>query len=303
MIELNSVSNPAPAVSPFESATLEAVAPRLTTPGSGGTTTDETSRSETTLAAKGKSRPILSPFESVIGDRDERVRIVDTDLTPWRMICALRMRGPSGTAMGTGWLVGPRTVVTAGHCVFSNHFFGGWASTIEVIPGLNGHGDTARPFDSVTSTSFSSVDRWVNSEEADFDIGCIHLNQDIGNELGWFSIGSLAPAELENFLVNVSGYPADRGRGFEQYHNSNRVSRVSDRRVFYEVDTFGGQSGAPVWIYEDEESSPVVIGIHAYGIGGTPDEFNIEANSAPRIIPEVFNTIRGWVEDDGGWPE
>ena len=92
------------------------------------------------LVVKGKSGPLLSPFETVIG-RDERVRILDTELPPWRMICALRMRGPSGAgAIGTGWFIGPRTVLTPGHCVFSRMFFGGWASTIEVIPGLNGQG-------------------------------------------------------------------------------------------------------------------------------------------------------------------
>jgi hypothetical protein len=57
---------------------------------------------------KGKSGPLLSPFETVIG-RDERVRILDTELPPWRMMCALRMRGPGGAgAIGTGWFIGPR---------------------------------------------------------------------------------------------------------------------------------------------------------------------------------------------------
>lgn len=300
MVELKSVSKP---VSPFEAKELEAVAPRVTTEGSSGSATGETSRSVKNLVGKGKSGPIRPPFETVI-DLDERVRILDTDLAPWRMICALRMLGPGGAgAIGTGWFVGPRTVVTAGHCVFSNFFFGGWANTIEVIPGLNGHSGDARPYDSASSTRFSSVDRWTESEDADFDVGCIHLDHDVGNVVGWFAVGALSPEELESYLVNVSGYPADRGGGYEQYHNRNRVLRVSDRRVFYEVDTYGGQSGAPVWIHEAEEAPPLVIGIHAYGVGGTPADFGIKANSAPRIIPKVLEAIKGWVEADGGWPE
>ena len=275
--------------------------------GHEGVATEQTSRALLHLVVKGKSGSIAappSPLEAVIG-RDERVRILATDLAPWRMICALRMEGPSGAgAIGTGWFIGPKTVATAGHCVFSNEFFGGWASSIEVIPGLLGSGSSSetRPYGSVVGQNFSSVDRWTDAEDPDFDIGCIHLEESKGKDVGWFALGALTPEELTDFLVNISGYPADHG-GDEQYHSKNRVLRVTERRVFYEVDTFGGQSGAPVWIHETEDAPPLAIGIHAYGTGGTPAGFGITANSAPRIIPEVLERLTEWVEQDGGWPE
>jgi V8-like Glu-specific endopeptidase len=305
MVELKSVSKPTPPPSPLEGAEAAPPEPQPTT-GNPGTATAEISRSLKHLVVKGKSGPILPPFETVI-DVDERVRILDTDLAPWRMICALRMRGSNGAgAIGTGWFIGPRTMLTAGHCVFSNFFFGGWASTIEVIPGLNGLGMTPdnRPYGSVSSERFSSVDRWTGSEDPDFDIGCIHLDEPLGDKVGWFAVTALPPERLESFLVNVSGYPADRGAGAEQYHARNRVLRVSERRLFYEVDTYGGQSGAPVWIYEteDDDAPPLAVGVHAYGVGGTPAGLGITANSAPRIIPEVLDTLTEWVEQDGGWP-
>jgi glutamyl endopeptidase len=300
MIELKSVHKPSSGLESMEAAP---VAPPATT-GSSGAATSETSRSLRHLVVAGKSGPIAPPFESVIGI-DERVRILDTDLQPWRMICALRMRGPTGAgAIGTGWFIGPRTVLTAGHCVFSNHFFGGWASSIEIIPGLLGAGQDgdARPYGSVTSEQLSSVDRWTETEDADFDIGCIHLEERVGDQVGWFALAAMDPEELVGYLVNVCGYPADRGGGNEQYHASNRVLRVTERRLFYEVDTFGGQSGAPVWIHESDGAPPVAVGIHAYGLGGTPEDLGIVANSAPRIIPEVLDKLKEWVEQDGGWP-
>ncbi|NCA71359.1 MAG: serine protease [Sphingobacteriia bacterium] len=303
MIKLSSVSKPAPVPSAFESMVgLEEAAVRDITIGGTGHPGDG-SRSLKFLAVKGKGEPIpVVPshggLESIIGPTDERIRILDTDLFPWRMICALRMRGASGAgAIGTGWLVGPKTVITAGHCVYSNHFFGGWASSLDVSAGRNG---SDFPFGTVVSRRFSSVDLWVNSESPDFDIGCIHLDDPIGNEVGWFAVGTIAPDELEGYMVNISGYPGDRGRGTEQYHHSNRVLRVSERRLFYDVDTFGGQSGAPVWIHERDDAPPIAVGIHAYGVGGSPG--GLEANSAPRIIPEVLEQIRAWVEEDGGWP-
>jgi glutamyl endopeptidase len=301
MIKLKSVSKPE---SPFEAFEAAAAPSREITGSSLGMATSEVSRSLLHLAVKGKGGPIRppSPFESVI-NTDERVRILDTDLSPWRMICALRLHGPGGAgAIGTGWFIGPKTLITAGHCVFSNYFFGGWASTIELIPGLNGNGPNAQPYDCVMSTRFSSTDRWVENEDADFDIGCIHLDTDKGSEVGWFAIGALPSEELESYLVNISGYPADRGAGTEQYFSKNRVLKVSERRLFYEVDTYGGQSGALVWIYEQEGAAPLAVGVHAYGTGGTPTNFGITANSAPRIIPEVLEKMKEWVEEDGGWP-
>lgn len=301
MIELSSVSKP---VSPFETL-AEAAGPARVTAGHPGSATSEASRSLRHLAVKGKSGPIRPPFETVIG-QDERVRVLDTDLAPWRMICALRMRGPNGAgAIGTGWFIGPRTVLTAGHCVFSKYFFDGWADVIEVIPGRNGPGSgaDAMPYGSVASKRFSSLDRWVDGEDADFDIGCIHLPDPLGDKVGWLAVGALPAGQLESYLVNISGYPADRGAGAEQYHATNRIVRVSERRIFYEADTYGGQSGAPVWIHETEQSPPLAVGVHAYGVGGTPADLGITANSAPRIIPEVLDRLTGWVEQDGGWPD
>jgi V8-like Glu-specific endopeptidase len=304
MIELKSVRKPQ---SSAESAPAPAVeSPR--TRGHEGAKSGE-SRALKHVVVKGKSDPIARPvsaLESVIGPTDERVRILATDLAPWRMICALRMQGPSGAgAIGTGWFIGPKTVLTAGHCVFSTDFFDGWATSIEVIPGLLGAGSEPdkRPHGSVVSQDFSSVDRWTEDEDADFDIGCIHLTEAKGEEVGWFALAALTPEELADFLVNISGYPADRGGGNEQYHSKNRVLRVTERRIFYDVDTFGGQSGAPVWVHETDDAPPLAVGIHAYGTGGTPSAFGITANSSPRIIPEVLEKVTEWVEQDGGWPD
>ena len=189
---------------------------------------------------------------------------------PWRMICALEIESQTGAAfVGTGWFAGPRTVITAGHCVFDPVELGGWAKKITVVPGRN---VDKKPFQSASSSSFSITDRWQEAQDADFDYGVIHLSTDLGAAVGSFSVGVLPDAALKNRLVNVSGYPFEPGEGKAQYFHANRVKALTGRRLFYDIDTMGGQSGSPVWAYEEGSDVPVVVAIHAYGVGGVPSE-------------------------------
>src|SRR5688572_18710199 len=66
--------------------------------------------------------------------QDDRAEIPNTNDAPWRWICQLLMKFPKGNYIGTGWLIGPRTVMTAGHCLYVSKA-GGWTQNIEVIPG------------------------------------------------------------------------------------------------------------------------------------------------------------------------
>ena len=299
MIELNSTSKPSQ--NALVGAEFAVAEDRRVRSGSEGTHENGRSRALEKFVVTGKGAPTerrTSGFggalESVIGV-DDRERIIETDIQPWRMICALRIHGANGgVGIGTGWLAGPRTVVTAGHCVHHSAL-AGWADTIQVSAGQD---RSDRPFGTITASRFSSVDRWVSNADPDFDVGCIHLDESLGDTVGWFSTASLPPSQLEAHRINISGYPSDRGAGTEQYFHANRILHVSDRRVFYDVDTFGGQSGSPVWIHEEDEAPPLVVAIHAYGTGGTPFDLGITANSAPRIIPEVYDLIESWIEAD-----
>jgi glutamyl endopeptidase len=246
----------------------------------------------------GKSAtPIAPPSDSGLESilfADERTRIVSTDQQPWKLICALEIDAPWGMFVGTGWFAGPRTLITAGHCVFDKKQMGGWAREITVTPGRDRE---LKPFNSFKATRFSSVDAWIERQDADFDIAAIHLDNDVFPASEVFHVGALPDAELQDYLVNVSGYPASPGGGTELYWAKNRIRAVTPRRIFYDVDTSGGQSGGPAYIFADENSRPIVVGIHAYGEGGTPASLNLRVNSAPRIIPEVVTQIQQWITD------
>ncbi len=219
--------------------------------------------------------------EVVIG-ADDRVRINNTTVVPWRWICALRITAANNTSwIGTGWLVGPRTVITAGHCVFM-HGQGGWVKSIEVIPGCNG---AARPFGSAVATSFRSVTGWTQGSNRDFDYGAIILpaSRPYGNQLGYFGYASLSLVSLMGLTLNLSGYPGDKPSGTQWFH-ARRATLVTPRTIIYNIDTAGGQSGAPVWRFLNGQRH--VVGIHTNG--------SQLGNSATRIVTPVFNNIKAW---------
>jgi glutamyl endopeptidase len=319
---LQSKSNPPP--SAVQSAALESAAGANVEIGrasESGTANVPVSPSAEYFVRKGKAPPAV--LESIIGE-DERVRILDTHLKPWCMICNLRIEGPRGAAVGTGWLVGSRTVLTAGHCVHHD-MIGGWAQRIVVTPGLNRdramHG-------SVVARRFSALEKWIANDpnmtveqKADVDIGVIHLDDTavaldpdgravlkngqpdassvaLGDRLGWFGIAVRSDEDLCDRYVHVAGYPGEPAKGFgrDMWAHRSKILATTALRVYYDVDTTPGQSGAPAFMVESDLTAPLAIAVHAYGIGGTPERLGMLANSAPRITRDLFERIQHWID-------
>lgn len=221
-------------------------------------------------------------FENIIGT-DDRTRINPTTAYPWRAICALRIRSKTGkNYVGTGWLISPRTLITAGHCVYMQNE-GGWVDSIEVIPGMNG---TARPYNSGFGATFRSVTGWTKDGNRDFDYGAIILNGNYrpGDTVGYFGFATRSDDEIKSLTLNLSGYPADKGSADQQWFMARKPSAVSTRVITYDIDTFGGQSGSPVWFMQN--NSRYAIGIHTNG--------HNSGNSATRIVSDVYTNLSNW---------
>jgi glutamyl endopeptidase len=223
-----------------------------------------------------------SEVQEVIIGTDDRIRVHSTGSYPWRAICALRMTAANGRRfIGTGWMISPRTVITAGHCVFM-HNEGGWARTVEVIPGLN---DASRPYGSCSSSQLRSVTGWTQSRDRRFDYGAIILpaNCRLGEQTGWFGFANRNDAFLQTAKLNLSGYPGDKG-GSQQWFMAERTKFLTDRIITYEIDTMGGQSGSPVWVLQNNVR--YAVGIHTNG--------HFTGNSATRIQSNVFERLEAW---------
>jgi V8-like Glu-specific endopeptidase len=156
----------------------------------------------------------------------------------------------------------------------------GWVKSIDVMPGRNG---ANLPYGSVKSTSFRSVTGWTVNGDQTYDYGAIRIPTDLGNRTGWFGYGVYGDAELAAALANISGYPGDKPPG-SQWYDSHQIASVDARKVYYDIDTMGGQSGAAV--YRIKDGKRIAIAVHAYGGGVT--------NSGTRITRPVYDNLANW---------
>jgi V8-like Glu-specific endopeptidase len=218
--------------------------------------------------------------EIVIGT-DERRQITATANYPWRASASLLITARDGSRwIGTGWFIGPHTLMTAGHCVFirsSDEERHGWARSIDVMPGRNG---TELPYGRVTSTVLRSVVGWTEDGEQDYDYGAIILPTDLGDTTGWFGFGVYSDSTLLDSVGNIAGYPGDKPSG-TMWYDAKRIGSVGPRRVSYEIDTAGGQSGSAVYRIVDGKRR--AFAIHAYG-----------GNHGPRVVSPVYNNMANW---------
>jgi len=225
-----------------------------------------------------------APMPEVVIGTDERLQITNTNEYPWRCIASLRITAADGSGwIGTGWLVGPRILLTAGHVVYMADQ-GGWAQQIEIIPGREG---ITFPFGSCIATDFRSVQGWTQDRNSNFDYGAILLPPEnrLGDQLGWFGYQVHTDAELSGFNINVSGYPGDKPDG-TQWLMFGPVKTTNERTFAYDVDTAGGQSGGPVWITFEGDDGRYGVGVHTNG--------SLSGNSATRIVQDMFDNVIAW---------
>lgn len=215
-------------------------------------------------------------------DADERAQVEATEAYPWRCICALTITAADGSRwLGTGWLAGPRAVITAGHCLYMPTR-GGWVRQVEVAPGRHGG---QQPYGACVATSFRSVRGWAYRQRPGHNYGAIILPADraFGNLLGTLGYLSLGDHELRDLELNLAGYPADKPRG-TLWYGSRRLELATARTLAYPVPTLGGESGAPVWLLQSGRR--YVVGVHTGG--------DASGAGAVRLSPPAFANLGVW---------
>lgn len=238
-------------------------------PGSEGEGAEAEGDNESSDAFDGDS----TNAESVIG-ADTRVRVTATTRYPFRTMGRIDI-GCTGT------LIGPRHVLTAGHCVY-NIRTDRWYSRLSFSPGQNA---SVRPYGRVGWQRAISVRGWTRSHKRNYDYAMIVLDRDVGRQVGWMGYGWRNP--MPKYNVNINGYPGDKPFG-TMWHSFCGLRIIQTYRLYYACDTFGGMSGSGVYVYNRNNNSRIIYGIHAYGVDSTG------YNGATRIRKAVFENLKSW---------
>jgi len=219
---------------------------------------------------------------NIIGT-DQRQRITPTTDFPWRAVGKTFIQFPNQSNwVGSGALVDPFHVITAGHVVH-DVAEGGWATQIEFVPGLDG--DSA-PFSSAWDVNLRSPAGWVDSQDTEFDWGLITLDRNVGATIGWFGYAYETLDYYPNRTFNLAGYPDELAQGLGLYWAANTATRATDNVLYHVIDSTGGQSGAPIWQYLATTDQSQIVAVHTYG--GTTE------NSGTRINAPRFADLNAW---------
>jgi V8-like Glu-specific endopeptidase len=117
-----------------------------------------------------------------------------------------------------------------------------------------------------------------------YDIGLITLQQPIGDSLGW--LGYWNYENLGDFQGNLVGYHYDKP-AFTMWRSTCGVlaEDVAETHFIHDCDFEIGARGAPIYLYDREAKSRVIVGV------------NIDGNEEASWALQLYGPIMEWIRE------
>ena len=224
---------------------------------------------------------IKSNNESFTVGKDNRKKVENPEAYPHSANVYIEMNFGDDISVGSGVMIGPRHVLTAGHNAF-NQDSQSWAKSMVVSPGAS---DGNSRFGTSSVVKAMVPDSYFKEGEVEDDLAVLILEKDLGKYTGWAGITPLEDDYLRELKFFVSGYPGDKKPYGQLWEMEGKVEQVNKKVLKYEIATYGGQSGSPLWKMSKDYTN-VVVGIHVRGATKTS-----ALNEATRISRERLDWI------------
>lgn len=242
---------------------------------------------------------------SIIGKDDLKAVRSVTD-KPWCAVCYLKCVFGTKTFIGTGWLINAATVITAGHNLWNPPFDSkepdravGDVTSITVVPAHLEEGN--EPFGSLPAARWVYDKRWMTKPNPDrryYDYGAIFLEKPGFDLPFYFKPWHMPPADWKTKVLNCAGFPVKKngrfvaaaGNACSATTGGSMFLGPQQEMVIHDIDTGGGESGGPIFMYDGEDY--FVLGVHTQGVGLVAGR-----NAGVRITDKMIESFKLWSKD------
>ncbi len=234
---------------------------------------------------------------------DNRTLWRNTTSYPKRAHVAIRSSSSATRAFCSGVMVGPRHVLSAGHCFHKDGAFTKVRSNLRVVFGQDGSGNSSSntPLGKRRVVSWVFPKGWLDDGNYKYDYALLIL-EDSTYSPGWLGMAAYGWTTLQGLGINTNGYPghhydcaaspitsgSDKGKcGGYLYHGYGDIDLVFSGTLYTKVDWEKGQSGSPVYRYNNGQRRVV----------GVVSRSNSSWNKATRMRQGMFDALCDWIGD------
>jgi V8-like Glu-specific endopeptidase len=248
---------------------------------------------------KGFEQPNETGLEAIIG-KDDSVIVPDTANAPWRPLVCLRIYAPGEDLVGSGILIRPDVILTAAHNVYrlgtktyATSIVAHVGKTPTGVAGAEAYAKRVQcPPEYVNCSGPNDSKRYA------YDFALIFLNTDA---LGRWTKPEHIPdlpgqipmtdPEMRAAQLTIAGYPCYPKADIVLRKCLGNVISLAGDGLFYDMDSMPGQSGGPVFRYNETTKKLAFAGVHTTG-------FEAE-NRARRYDALMQKNIVAWLGGAG----
>ncbi|WP_248278645.1 trypsin-like peptidase domain-containing protein, partial [Streptococcus pneumoniae] len=199
--------------------------------------------------------------------------------------------GKNETYRGSANFIKDNILITAAHNIYK-HEFGKDAEELYVTPAATPNN---APFGTVKVKKYYYLKNYVSDNPGTHsknDLALLVLEEPIGTKTGTLGLSSLS-TNLSGLNVTVTGYSA-LSEAVQMYTDTRNVIRDTGDFLYYNVDTYGGASGAAVY-----DASHRVVGVHIGTESRGSDIVNLAVKLNEQNLSFIYSVLEGHSID--GW--